>query len=315
MTYHYRIAGLTVASEFRLPGARVADAVETSDVSMCLAAVPETLDGASTVTRFWEADEARFLFKAAGVARFLLRDGRWIDVELEPDAVLADAAAFLQGSVFGALLHQRGALVMHASAVAVGEGAVLFCGPSGHGKSTTAATLGERGYPMLGDDVCAIDFGGDGAPMARADARQYKLAASAIDALALGERQRAAVVRNEKKFYVEPTASPMAQDLPVLAVYVIDKVGAEDETAIRPIAPAEAVRALTRNAYRPGMIRRLGLSRRYFEGCARIAQRAKVFSLAPRRDLSFLPDTAAQLEDHWRGIGLIELAGDRAGKE
>jgi hypothetical protein len=315
MTHHYRIAGLTVASDLKLPGARVAEAVETSDVSMRMASVPQALDDAATVTPHWEADETRFLFKAPGVARFLLSAGRQIDVELEPDGVLSDAAAYLQGSVFGALLHQRGALVMHASAVAVGDGAVLFCGPSGHGKSTTAATLGERGYPMLGDDVCAIVFDSDGTPMARADARQYKLAAGAIDVLALGERQGAAVLHNETKFYVEPSASALARDLPVLAVYVIEKVGADDETSIRPMQPADALRALTRNAYRPGMIRRLGLSGRYFEGCAKIVRHAKVFALAPRRDLLFLSDTAARLEVQWREIGLVGPAASRIDKE
>ena len=311
MTHHYRIAGLTVASELKLPGARVAEAVESSDVSIRLAPVPETLGGASTTAQFWEADATRLLFKARGVARFLLLDGGQVDVELEPGGVLSDVAAYLQGSVFGALLHQRGALVMHASAVAVGEGAVLFCGPSGHGKSTTAATLGERGYPMLGDDVCAIVFDGDGVPMARADARQYKLAANAIDVLELSERKGAAVVHNQTKFYVEPSGSAVARDLPVLAVYIIKKIGPDEETAIRSLTPAEAVGALTRNAYRPSMIRQLGLSPKYFVGCVKIADKAKIFSLAPRRDLLFLADTAARLEAHWRQVGLIGLAGDR----
>ncbi|MCI5212810.1 MAG: hypothetical protein D3910_29360, partial [Candidatus Electrothrix sp. ATG2] len=64
---------------------------------------------------------------------------------------------YLLGSCLGALLHQRGLLVMHGAAVRFKEQCVLFAGPSGNGKSTLAAAFCKRGFEVLSDDVCAVD--------------------------------------------------------------------------------------------------------------------------------------------------------------
>jgi hypothetical protein len=50
----------------------------------------------------------------------------------------------------------RGLHVIHASAVALDDGAVGFAGRSGAGKSTLAAELARAGHPMLAEDVLAL---------------------------------------------------------------------------------------------------------------------------------------------------------------
>lgn len=45
-----------------------------------------------------------------------------------------------------------GSEFLHASAVRVSEGAIVFAGPSGAGKSTVALLLARRGYPLIADD-------------------------------------------------------------------------------------------------------------------------------------------------------------------
>jgi hypothetical protein len=47
-------------------------------------------------------------------------------------------------------------MALHASAVAVEGRAVVLCGPSEAGKSTTAASLALRGVPVLSDDITAL---------------------------------------------------------------------------------------------------------------------------------------------------------------
>ena len=46
----------------------------------------------------------------------------------------------------GIVLYQRNLLVLHASAVNIAGGAVVFLGVSGEGKSSTAATFVTHGY-------------------------------------------------------------------------------------------------------------------------------------------------------------------------
>jgi hypothetical protein len=71
----------------------------------------------------------------------------------------------LHGSVLAVSLHLRGLLVLRASSVVMPNGcAVAFCGVSTSGKSTLAAALGQRGFPLLADDWAAIHCDDEGAP-------------------------------------------------------------------------------------------------------------------------------------------------------
>lgn len=66
---------------------------------------------------------------------------------------------FLLGPAMAMLLHQRGCLVLHASAVAIDGKAIVFVGEKGRGKSTLTTALYECGYEFLTDDVAALDVG------------------------------------------------------------------------------------------------------------------------------------------------------------
>ena len=46
---------------------------------------------------------------------------------------------------------------LHASAVVVDDRAIMFCAPSGFGKSTTALAFASQGHAVLADDICVIE--------------------------------------------------------------------------------------------------------------------------------------------------------------
>jgi hypothetical protein len=103
-----------------------------------------------------------------GVARYLVSGGNRITIDAAPGADEDSIRLFLFGSVFGALLHQRGLLLLHASAIETPRGAVLFAGDSACGKSALAAAFHARGYRVIADEICAIEVGANGGVPARA---------------------------------------------------------------------------------------------------------------------------------------------------
>jgi len=96
------------------------------------------------------------------VGRFTIRPHRRVRVEPARGAPAAVVREFARGPVAAVRLRQRGYLVLHGSAVAIGGQAVVFCGASGWGKSTLAAALHRRGHRLLADDVAAIRVGARG---------------------------------------------------------------------------------------------------------------------------------------------------------
>ena len=304
---HYRIGGLLVESSLELQGAIPAKPDRAPDVVVRTGRVPTELANATATGPNWVASADTFLLSLPRVARYLIVAGREIEIELEPGAELADAQVYLLGTAFGILQHQRGRMVLHASAIAVGDKAALFSGPSGAGKSTLAAALNRRGYPCVSDDVCGIDFD-SGAPIVMPDGRMLKLWSDTVSHLAMGERQGPAIRRRIDKYYIEPESTAVDRDLPVAAVYVLRVAGPDRKAGVGRLGAADAALLLRRNAYRPRIIKEIGLEAAYLRWSSDLQRGAGVFSLTRPFDLAAMPEVIGWLEDHWRGLGILPVA-------
>jgi hypothetical protein len=100
---------------------------------------------------------------ADGTLLFRVVDGEHIGVDIHPQADPDFARVVIGGELLGALLRQRGLLVLHAACVQKDGKGIVFVGYSGWGKSTTAAYLAQSGYDLLTDDVLAVHLGPEGA--------------------------------------------------------------------------------------------------------------------------------------------------------
>ena len=94
------------------------------------------------------AEGARFLVNASGSSI-----DAWWDAPLSD----VDVADYLLGSVLAFVVRLRGMVPLHASAVVVRGQAILFAGAAGAGKSSLAAAFAVLGYPVLSDDLVAMD--------------------------------------------------------------------------------------------------------------------------------------------------------------
>ncbi|HKD07843.1 MAG TPA: hypothetical protein VKB79_18230 [Bryobacteraceae bacterium] len=152
--YTYSCFGLTVGSQFECP--ELSCATGTPDIYLRLGKTPERLADSPAEGALHEAAQGQFLFRVPKVCRYLVRDGVEIVVDPAPGVEFGTVRLFLLGTAFGALLHQRGFLPLHAAAIATPKGAMIFGGDSASGKSTLAAAFSKRGYRVLADELCAI---------------------------------------------------------------------------------------------------------------------------------------------------------------
>jgi dephospho-CoA kinase len=206
--------------------------------------------------------------------------------------------------VFGILLHQRGDFVLHASAVRVGDRAMLFAGSSGAGKSTMAAALVKRGYPMITDDVCAISIKKGDVPRVLSDGRQLKLWANSVERLELAGAKGAAVRNKIQKFYVTPAATDDTP-LPIGAVYLLREARTGGDT-IQVTNFVDATLMLQRNCYRPRLVKALSQDAQYLQASAAVVAKAGVFMFQRTIDFRVMDDVVERLETHWRSLGFLE---------
>jgi hypothetical protein len=175
------------------------------------------------------------------------------------------------------LLAMRGDLVLHASAVAVEGRAVLFCGPTGRGKSTLAQALGQAGHGVLGEDGVAIDLAG-GEPIACPGAR--------------GIRVRGLNADGSRRTDLVPDPAPEPAPCPVAAAVLLGERGRE--LSIEPLAPARALALLTPNLVHSGGRAAIAMA---FAGLARLLATVPAFRASLPEDLGSLPAAASDLLD------------------
>jgi hypothetical protein len=242
-------------------------------VSIRLGEVSDHLPGASGHGVLYDCTSSKFLLKIEGVARYLVSDGRTIVIQPERGADPDSVRLFLSGSVFGALLHQRRVLTLHASAVVTRSGAVLFAGLSGSGKSTVAAAFHQKGYPVLADELCAIDT--RGAPHVFCGAPALLLWADGLRSLGL-ESSQLRPVRPQFTKFVFPLGDAFATEpVPLRAIYILEVANA-GISAPKAVKGMEKIEVLAHNGYRPHFVAQMALEGSLLQPLATVARTVPV---------------------------------------
>ncbi|RWC40771.1 MAG: serine kinase [Mesorhizobium sp.] len=241
----YRAYGLTIASEVMLPELEPA-APGAADVVITVGAIdlPKPSPEAATDFRF-EPDRQYLAWHAVGA--FLISDGRRIDIEPAPGVDDALIAFPLLGPVMALLLHRRGLLVLHASAIAVAGASatftgVIFMGDKGAGKSTTASAMIRAGHQLLTDDVVALDLADPNEPMIVPGFPQIKLAADAAAAISLGQAEvRPQVHPAIDKMQHRLNGDFSGDKVPATRIYILERGEKADITPLPAIAALPAI--------------------------------------------------------------------------
>lgn len=294
MINNYYIFGLTIASELPLPSFASPDFQQDQpDVTIDYGDTPNALADPRIKGVRYQAAPGEFLLRVNNVARFYVQDGNRITITPEYGTSEDDILIFLMGSAMGALLHQRNILVLHGSAIAVNGQSVVFCGPSGIGKSTIAAGFNQRGYPFLADDLCAIALC-DGRPAVIPGFPRLKLWADTLNKLDTSKDQLKSVrwgVDLEKYFL--PVDSSLHTPAPLQAVFILKSTNT-DKLEITPLQGAEKIDPLIENTYRMRFLHGLGGKKDHFKQCAAVAAKAEVCKVV-RPDKGFLLDELMDL--------------------
>ena len=109
--------------------------------------------------RIWKIEGGEYLRLdySDGHQFWLDRKGAQVWAMWPESSTAEEAISYLLGPVLGIVLRHRGVVCLHASAVAIHGRAVVFVGPPGAGKSTTAAAMARCGCRVLADDITVLE--------------------------------------------------------------------------------------------------------------------------------------------------------------
>lgn len=253
--------------------------------------MPLKLDERTTRGPLFEVSPGRFLLRLQGVASYLVKDGDEIIVDKAPNGDHDSVRLFLLGPVLGALLHQKGMLPLHASAIETENGAVLFGGVSGVGKSALAAIFSSRGYRVIADEFSVVDA--DSTNVQPAFPRLL-LWSDVIEQAGLWSPDVRPARPGLRKYHVPVQETFARSALPIRAIYVV-RVTLGGNSGISRLAGLAKVSKLMDCTYRRQFLKGMNSERRHLDQVTRIA-RSTTISTVARPITGTLIETADLIE-------------------
>lgn len=287
--------GLRFACGFECPGAAPGEGSCPPDVWAAEAATPASLGERARHGHMFEAMPDRLLLKTRLTADFLVADGRRVDVSFKPGADPVAFANLLFGWVSGGLLMQRGVLALHGGAVATAAGAAVFCGDSGVGKSTLVTQLLRFGFPVIDDNIIALDMASP-ALLAQPGLGSVRLMRDTLDLLGWPVDAAWPLSPIKSKFLVSLPASRRCRTpVPVLGIYFLRRTAQPECVAV---AIAERPRLLQAHTFMGRFAPGLGKTQDLFRLWLRVAAEIPMYHLgvpADRCPVRFAEDVASRL--------------------
>jgi hypothetical protein len=288
--FSYTAYGLNIGSYLPLP--ELAETESSADVAIRPGTVLHPAETTQSEQCIWAtATEAIFFWEEVGT--ILVRDGKEIIVDAVPDANPDILRLFLLGSALGTLLHQRGLLVLHGSAVAINGSAIAFLGESGWGKSTTVAALCAQGHQMVADDVLVIDFTTTGNPIVFPGFPQVKLWSDAVTSLG-SDPQTLERIRPELDKFAHPYKTNFSlQPIDLKQLYIL---GVGTVLEIEPIPLQKVFKELVFHSYAVPFLKTAFSNQDHFRQCAKLINSVSIARLKRQRDLLALMEIVRLIE-------------------
>jgi hypothetical protein len=262
----------------------------------------------------WNGEAGYRIFYEDGTLFLIDRCGSRIRASWPETLTLEDAAVYLLGPVLAFVLRLRGMTCLHASAFVVDGGAVALMGPSGVGKSTTAAAFSGRGFPVLCDDTLTIEERQRDV-MVHPGYPRLRLWPESTDILAHAGQTLPRLTPNWEKRYLELRGRDFlyaGEPMPLRAIYLLE--GRGDHRAASRVEPASASSALLsllanlRSDFFPDK----ESHRREFETIGRVSERIPVRRVVPGEGRESLAKLCAAILKDLRLVSAPSMPSSRS---
>lgn len=280
--YKYFGFGLNIASEIEMPELVPAD-FEVHDILISIGTVPDSVSEEEVFSKwFFSLGKSEYILKIKDIARYYAKDGNTIIIQPDAnvEADLKSVRVFLLGSVMGVVLHQRGRLPMHASAISKDGQLILFMGDSGAGKSTLLANLVKSGYNAFTDDICILDNADNTTVKGAAAYPLIKLWGDAVKLV------------DEEMFNTDYNLRPNLQkygqffhdkfdkrELPVSKLFILNPSNLVNELTCKELSGIEAFKAVEKQAYRYRLLTGNTMRPKHFAIISALLQNAPVYEI------------------------------------
>jgi len=291
--HRYRLHGLSVESTIPLPNLDLAPVQAVSDATIEIGTVPRDLaDCVDRGARF-QASPSGLLIWMDHVARYSVANGNQITVEPLADSTNGEVGELLLSIPIAALLLQRGTIILHASAVATPQGAILIVGRSVAGKSALATWLAQQRIPFMSDDICTVVFDSKGTPCVNPGPARIRLLPEVADMILSRQMPRPGANGILRKISVELEGLHCQEPMPLKKIYLLE-IGNLTSGGLNQVTEiAERAKILTQYTYGRQFLRPMNLEAVYGNKLKKLAEKVQIAQYMRPKGANTLPNLGA----------------------
>jgi energy-coupling factor transporter ATP-binding protein EcfA2 len=223
-----------------------------------------------------KASKSEILIGVSDLVNFRIIEGKQFYYHPLKAFHFGKARLYILGIGFSAIIHQRGLLPLHASSLVKNGKALLICGESGAGKSTTAAALLQQGFRLLADDITVIRISGQNA-FAYPGFPHMKLWPESAEMLGIENEQLIEFAPDISKRGMSVRETFQQHAVEISAIVFITKDGSELQFNL--LSGAEKAKILINNTFRLRFVRDTEQFTNYFGLITQTGNACKMMSI------------------------------------
>ncbi len=297
MEYTYWAYGLKVGSQLPFPELLPLQNDDPCDLTVAWGSIPvieKTPNGFHSET--YDITPTRYRITIKDVASYFVQEGKSIIISADPNADQDSIRLFCLSNAFAAALHQRKTIPIHCAALIDKGQLVLVLGDSGAGKSTTMASLVQKGLKPFSDDVCVpFQDPETGRISLFSSYPMMKFWKETLDLVGLNSKVDRKIRPDMEKYGIYFHQSFLTEALNPKLIILLEKTDEVSTPILAPISGIELFTKLESNAYRGEYLGFSDLKKEHFMLFTQLANQSACYLLKRPLTGNFVDEVAQKI--------------------
>ena len=297
LEYTYWAYGLKVGSQLPFPELLPLQNDDPCDLTVAWGSIPvieKTPNGFHSET--YDITPTRYRMTIKDVASYFVQEGKRIVIEADEIADQDSIRLFCLSNAFAAALHQRKTIPIHCAALIDKGQLVLVLGDSGAGKSTTMASLVQKGLKPFSDDVCVpFQDPETGRISLFSSYPMMKFWKETLDLVGLNSKVDRKIRPDMEKYGIYFHQSFLTEALNPKLIILLEKTDEVSTPILAPISGIELFTKLESNAYRGEYLGFSDLKKEHFMLFTQLANQSACYLLKRPLTGNFVDEVAQKI--------------------
>jgi len=221
-----------------------------------------------------EIKESDFFINVRNVASYRVQNGDRVHVHPHENADIESIKLFLNGSVLGAVLHQKGILPFHGCSFEYNGQGIIISGLSGSGKSSVTTAFCQNGGRFINDDITPVQIG-ESVTTILPIKTKIKLWDDSLRSLNIKNDNLQRIRPSMDKFYIS-LPEKMLTEQPLNHIFILAKHN-EDIFKVNELSGMAKYNVLRNQIYRKSYLKGMPeTSKAYFKQLCKLAQQIRI---------------------------------------